>query len=166
MPGPSSDEYRLAFAIGQQQQQHCSPTLLPSVPYPALSSPARIPTCELSCSCSSALSSSPCSFSSSFFSSSFKSFAPRCVCRAGSVMGRAGRYHRQDTIKRGDGKHGDISGGTEKSTLLDGWPTRRNRVTSAELTKWRGRARTCSTLCCLHQAACPSLLVADKVTDL
>ena len=130
LAAPSSDEYRHRSAAALYLplcRAGCN-TLH------ALSSLARIPTCELSCSCSSALAS--------FSSSSFKSFAPRRVCRAGSVMGRAGRYHRQDTIKRGDERASRANTGIlavgqneRVSTVFDGWPSRRNCV---EVTKWRG----------------------------
>ena len=130
----------------------------------ALSSLGRIPTCELSCSCSSALSTSSSSFffsSISSFSSS-ESFAPRRVCRAGSVMGRAGRYHRQDTIKRGDERASRANTGIlaaeqneRVSTVFDRWPGRRNCV---EVTKWRGRDRTC----CPPHPLPPSILSSSS----
>ena len=100
-------------------------------------------------------------FFSSISSSSSESFAPRRVCRAGSVMGRAGRYHRQDTIKRGDERASRANTGIlaaeqneRVSTVFDGWPSRHN----CEVTKWRGRDPTC----CRHPSLPPSILSSSS----
>ena len=165
MPAPSSDEYRLAFAIGQL---HCSPTLPCWLPYPTcfvLPGPHSDLRAQLQ------LQLRP------LLLLLLLLLLLRVVCSPSRMQSRVSNgacrkipSARYDQERGRRGKHGDISRGTEESTLLDGWPSRRNRVTSPEeMTKWRGRARTCSTLCCLHSSLphwVSPLLLADKVTDL